>query len=121
MGLRKIIHQNILKMKKIYYLTLAAMLAGAGATGMASAKKFRALASPDAFSAAVAKKQSALTMSSVCNSPKGAALANSEPDAAISNTEGGDCSPEPMVNRGFTIRNSLSTRNATHTPARNSR
>lgn len=56
MGLRKIIHQNILKMKKIYYLTLAAMLAGAGATGMASAKKFRALASPDAFSAAVAKK-----------------------------------------------------------------
>ena len=88
MGLRKIIHQNILKMKKIYYLTLAAMLAGAGATGMASAKKFRALASPDAFSAAVAKKQSALTMSSVCNSPKGAALANSEPDAAISNTEG---------------------------------
>lgn len=75
-------------MKKIYYLTLAAMLAGAGATGMASAKKFRALASPDAFSAAVAKKQSALTMSSVCNSPKGAALANSEPDAAISNTEG---------------------------------
>lgn len=27
-------------------------------------------------------------MSSVCNSPKGAALANSEPDAAISNTEG---------------------------------
>lgn len=88
MGLRKIIHQNILKMKKIYYLTLAAMLAGAGATGMASAKKFRALASPNAFSAAVAKKQSALTMSSVCNSPKGAALANSEPDAAISNTEG---------------------------------
>lgn len=26
-------------MKKIYYLTLAAMLAGASATGMASAKK----------------------------------------------------------------------------------
>lgn len=43
-------------MKKIYYLTLAAMLAGASATGMASAKKFRALASPNAFSAAVAKK-----------------------------------------------------------------
>lgn len=39
MGLRKFIHQNILKMKKIYYLTLAAMLAGASATGMASAKK----------------------------------------------------------------------------------
>lgn len=97
------------------------MLAGAGATGMASAKKFRALASPNAFSAAVAKKQSALTMSSVCNSPKGAALANSEPDAAISNTEGWGLLTGTMVNRGFTIRNSLSTRNATHTPARNSR
>lgn len=108
-------------MKKIYYLTLAAMLAGAGATGMASAKKFRALASPDAFSAAVAKKQSALTMSSVCNSPKGAALANSEPDAAISNTEGWGLLTGTDGKSWFYYQNSLSTRNATHTPARNSR
>lgn len=33
MGLRKFIHQNILKMKKIYYLTLAAMARRSGRDG----------------------------------------------------------------------------------------
>ena len=75
-------------MKKIYYLTLAAMLAGAGAAGHASAKKLHAMASPNAFTASVVKKQSALKQSVVHQSPVGAAVESVNPDAAISNAEG---------------------------------
>lgn len=74
-------------MKRIYYLTLAALLAGSSAVGQATTKKFRQFASPSAFTAKV-EKQGAFKRSAVRQSPAGAALAATDPDAAIKNAEG---------------------------------
>lgn len=74
-------------MKRIYYLTLAALLAGSTAVGQAAAGKFRQLAAPSAFAAKV-EKPGAFKHSAVRQSPAGAALAATEPDAAIKNAEG---------------------------------